>query len=220
MKKKVLSLVTVACLLFSLNAQAQGKRVYKTKVAKIHRQEKILNSTVFEAGIGHQLILSPKTGEEGFNKFGAFHLGARMTIKNNFGIRGFFQHNNFAKGSNQGVKMNKIVGEGTYRLRFEGRNTHLSRLSILAHAGAGVGFSKSQVPNITTTEKIGVLQVGFMPEYRFNHIFAIFADFTYTANISQHYLFSGSRFDNTNANKAFTGQLFIPSFGISIKPFK
>ncbi len=205
MKKRVLSLAVIVCLLFNVNLQAQ-----KTTIST----QKILKSTVFEAGIGHQLILSPKA--EGFNKFGAFHLGARMTIKDNFGVRGFFQQNNFSKG-NQGVKINKLVGEGTYKWNVKTRKSPLSNFSILAHAGIGFGISNSQVPTISQTEKIGIVQIGFMPEYKINDVFGVFIDLTYTANISQNYLFNGS-FNNDNST--FTGQLFIPSFGISIKPFR
>ncbi len=212
-KQKAIFIIAIFCFLFNNNLKAQ-ENTSKLKI------KNILQTTTFELGMGYQFILGPKSPSNisDFNKFGAFHLGARVNLTDQYGLRGFFEHNNFSKSPQQGVKINKLVGELTYRWTYHPLNTNKSpKFSILAHTGGGLGTSNSQVPNINITELIGVAQIGIMPEYKINNLFSIFIDLTYAMHLSVDYQFNGSYY---YTGEKFTGHLFIPSFGVSMTPFK
>lgn len=78
-----------------------------------------------------------------------------------------------------------------------------SRLTIFLHAGGGYShvnygdLDSGEDPGITNTDRadnLGHFTGGFMPQYRLNERFSLFADFSFFGHVAQSYTWDGHRY--------------------------
>ncbi|MCG2431692.1 hypothetical protein [Aequorivita xiaoshiensis] len=195
-----------AFLLIGITATAQkGDRQY--------------NNWSIEAQTGYHVPLAPNKFVELGDYDGAFkqfQAGVRYMITEKYGVRAHYSFLNFENPEVQGggVKYNRVAIEGVANVwkvaNVEGE--FKENIGLLFHLGAGVTFANPST--VTGTDHIGNIIVGFTPQFRITDNIALFADFSYMANIKQHYSYGGELFDL--GYKHETGGLVNLSVGVSV----
>lgn len=168
-----------------------------------------------EAGAGYNIAVSPESDVSlsDFAGFRNFNLGANYAINDFVGLRFTYGNTSFQNkdDSSMGITLHKFMAEGTLNI------IQLIELSpnpfeIVAHAGAGLSLSKSKLTS--GIDKMGTVQVGFMPLYRISDNFSLHLDASYVLNIRQNYFYDG-RQSNPDGSST-TGEYFMFNLGIGV----
>lgn len=184
-------------------------------VLHVQAQENWYDHVEVEVSAGYQFVLNGgNLSHPSSDSFGAYKLGLRAPIDEDFGVRVTYERNPFRSANYYDVDMDRVTAELTYSIPMDcqlGDGT----FGVIAHAGMGYGQLKSSNPAYSSTDRIAVAQIGVMPQYNISKNIAIFLDLTYSFNTSQDYTFTG-----VHNGSQFTSQLLIPSIGVSFKPFQ
>ncbi len=150
-----------------------------------------------------------------------FHadLGARYMINPKFGVKVDFGYDTFKNGSNNIADFNGQY----YRANIQGV-VNLGRIfdfedfsknvNLQFHMGPGYAFLKND--NFVGKDNMTNLIYGVTGQLKLSDRVALNADFTLIDNVRQHYSFDGTQFGTVRSDRAFNGELYNASVGLSI----
>ena len=161
---------------------------------------------------GYGLGLS---GKPGITDYGHFNVGLRYMISPTWGVKFDYGHDKFRTNSTPetGVDYNRISAQAVYNA---GRDLNLpvatnGYVNLLLHAGAGL--SRSSSTQMSNKDNMGNLIIGITPQFYISPRFAIQADFSYVANLLQHFDYDGN-YRYAGEPKSFTGGQTNISIGL------
>lgn len=183
--------------------------------AAVSAQEIGYNRFSVEVSTGIHIPNSPKNdiSNSDFVAFNQFQVAGRYMFSEKFGAKGHFAYNHFinSNNSNEGVGASRMGLEGVmnvgkvlninYRIR--------EKVGLLLHAGAGITFANPISEG--GVERMGNLMGGLTAQVKLSKRFALMADATYVANLSQHYDFNGAALNP----KTNSGGFLNVSLGLS-----
>lgn len=151
--------------------------------------------------------------------FNHLDLGARYMISPKFGIKLGFAYDRLRNqdGSDSGEFDMRVFGmnvQGVVNaVRLFSFEEQAGRFGLLFHGG----FQATQMtPKIGVNKNVeeynGGILVGFTPQFRLSRSLAVTADFTYTANVRQHFNWDGSY---AKAEDNLSGSMYTMSLGLS-----
>lgn len=151
--------------------------------------------------------------------FNHFDLGARYMVSPKFGVKLGFSYDNLQnqEGSGSGEFEMRIIGvniEGVVNaVRLFSFEEQAGRFGLLFHGGFQVAQMTPQMGvNEGVEEYNGGIRVGFTPQFRLTRSLAVMADFSYHANVRQHFNWDGSY---AKSEDNLSGSMYTISLGLS-----
>ncbi|NHM00927.1 outer membrane beta-barrel protein [Flavobacterium difficile] len=155
----------------------------------------------------------------GFTHFGAgitYEFDDKFGAKLDFGIDDFSVQND-VRGTKTGVSNFRVTAQGTINLSsLADTRAFYNKFNVIAHGGAGISILNSDIADNQKTDHLLNLVFGITPRYEVAENFFLTADFSFVANVSQHYLFNGEVSYDGPAN-SFTGLMYNASLGMAYK---
>lgn len=184
-------------------------------IGLLAQNKSIMQRTTLEVGGGYATPLSPNHDIVALSDYAGinnFYLGARFELNDLIGLRFTYGNTSFAdkNDSSMGLTHHKLMAEGTLNI-IEMIDVTRKSFEVIVHGGAGLSFGKSK--QSSGIDKMGTLQVGVMPLYRFTNNFAVHIDFLVVANQKQNFFYDGGPSNPDNSH--VSGQYFMVDLGVA-----
>lgn len=181
----------------------------------LSQDKSFIQRTTIEVGGGYTTPVSPNHHIETLSDFRSinnFYVGARYELTNLIGLRFTYGNISFSdkNDSSLGLTHHRLLTEGTLNI-IEAIEMIRNPFEVVLHAGAGLSFGKSKLSS--GIDKMGTLQVGIMPLYRFTNNFTLHIDFLYVGNQKQNYFYDGR--PSNPENSPVVGEYFMINLGVA-----
>src|SRR5690606_37980909 len=139
----------------------------------------------FTTGIHVPLAPNDGISRSKYIGFKQFQLAGRYMFTEKFGLKGHYAFNRFSSSadSDMGMTFNRVGLEGVANVgKLLNVGFHLrERFGLLFHAGAGLTFANPS--NVSGTDHIGNILVGFTGQIKLDNDFTLLGDLTYVSNL-------------------------------------
>jgi hypothetical protein len=178
------------------------------------QQKTFIERVKLEVSGGYSIPVSPIRNGASLSDFAGFRnfmVGANYELSNVAGLRFTYGNHMFedTNNSSMGITHHKLIAEGAFNV-LEAINKTRDPLEVIVHAGAGISLGKSKLTS--DIDKMGVLQFGLMPQYRFSDNLSIHVDASYVVNFKQHYFYDGASISIDD--KQHTGGYMLLNVGL------
>ena len=184
-----------------------------TIASSLWAQEKtFMQRVTLEAGGGYALPVAPSrdnTSLSDYAGFRSFYVGANYEFTDLLGLRLSYGNSGFrdSDDSSLGLTHHKFMAEATFNI-IEAIEKKNSPFEVMVHGGAGLALGKSK--QTSGSDKMGVIQLGVMPQFYLTDNIRLHFDASYVVSLKQEYYYDGTDMDDT-------GQFLMISLGIGYK---
>ena len=179
----------------------------------VAQEKTFMQHITLEVGAGYNLPVSPSRDNSTMSDyagFKSFYVGANYDFTDLVGMRLTYGNNSFQDTNNSslGVTKHKFMAEATLNI-LQGIHKTQTPFEIMAHGGVGLSFGKNK--QSSDTDKMGSVQLGLMPKYRFADNFSVLVDATYVINLKQSFYFDGGAMPDSGD----TGHFLMVNLGVA-----